>query len=175
MEKKLTLVKLDTDYCDYLRHFDNKVPYNYGSKKLRPFIGVLFEVNNYMYFAPLSSPKAKHLHLKSKIDILKLDNGELGVINFNNMLPVKSNNIKILDLEKKYNQELEKKYIKLLRVQLYWLNRHKKKIYNMSQKLYDNYINKTLEKKVMQRCCNFPLLEEKCKEYNEKNNLIVNI
>lgn len=39
-----------------------------------------------MYFAPLSSPKPKHLKLKSKLDFLKIDNGKLGAIN--NMLPV---------------------------------------------------------------------------------------
>ena len=42
MKKKLVLVKLDSNYCDYLRNFDDKVPYNYGNKENRPFIGVLF-------------------------------------------------------------------------------------------------------------------------------------
>ena len=32
MKKKLVLVKLDSNYCDYLRNFDDKVPYNYGNK-----------------------------------------------------------------------------------------------------------------------------------------------
>ena len=40
--KKLVLVRLDSNYCDYLRQFDNKVPYNFDNKELRPFIGVLF-------------------------------------------------------------------------------------------------------------------------------------
>ena len=29
---KLTLVRLDTKYCDYLRLFDDKVPYNNNEK-----------------------------------------------------------------------------------------------------------------------------------------------
>ena len=86
MKKKLVLVKLDSNYCDYLRNFDDKVPYNYGNKENRPFIGVLFEVGDCKYFAPLSSPKPKHLKLKTKIDFLKIDDGKLGEINFNNML-----------------------------------------------------------------------------------------
>ena len=89
MEETLYIVRLDPKYCDYLRSFDNKVPYNYGEKSLRPFIGVLFKVRHYMYFAPLSSPKPKHLKMKTKLDFLKLDGGKLGAINFNNMLPVK--------------------------------------------------------------------------------------
>lgn len=62
----LILVGLDSKYCDYLRQYDNKVPYNYDGKELRPFVGVLFMVNNCKYFAPLSSPKAKHKKIKKK-------------------------------------------------------------------------------------------------------------
>ena len=40
------------------------------------------------YFAPLSSPKQKHLKMKNDIDFYKLSNGKLGAINFNNMIPV---------------------------------------------------------------------------------------
>ena len=61
LKNKLIIVRLDSKYCDYLRKFDNKVPFNYSQKKLRPFIGVLFKINKCMYFAPLSSPKPKHL------------------------------------------------------------------------------------------------------------------
>ena len=41
MNDSLILVKLDTDYCNYLRQFDLKVTYNYKEKELRPFIGGL--------------------------------------------------------------------------------------------------------------------------------------
>lgn len=34
MEETLILVRLDTTYCDYLRKFDKRVPYNYDSKEL---------------------------------------------------------------------------------------------------------------------------------------------
>lgn len=60
MYKSFKLVKVDYKYCDYLRNFDNKVPYNAGIKDLRPFIGVLFTIDKCEYFAPLSSPKPKH-------------------------------------------------------------------------------------------------------------------
>ena len=35
------------------------------------------------------------------------------------------------------------------------------------QKLYEKYINNTLDAKIKKRCCNFKLLEQKCKEYNK--------
>ena len=41
----LEIVRVDSDYCDYLRQFDNKVAYNKHEKELRPFIGILFEVD----------------------------------------------------------------------------------------------------------------------------------
>lgn len=167
MKESLILVKLDTKYCDYLREFDKRVPYNYDNKELRPFVGVLFEVNNCMYFAPLSSPKPKHLKIKSKLDFLKLDSGRLGAINFNNMLPVSENNIIKLDLDKECLTKSEEKYTKLLKEQIYWLNRNDEKLYGRSKKLYDKYLDGTLDAKTAARCCNFKLLEEKCKEYHE--------
>ncbi len=167
MKDSLTLVRLDTKYCDYLRQFDNKVPYNYNEKKLRPFIGVLFKINNCMYFAPLSSPKPKHLKLKSKLDFLKIDNGKLGAINFNNMLPVTKRNIVKIDLNEKYSTKTEQKYTSLLKEQLYWLNRNSEKIYGRSKKIYNKYLDGTLDKKIFKRCCNFKLLEDKCREYNK--------
>ena len=168
MKKLLSLVRLDTKYCDYLRKFDNKVPYNYDRKELRPFVGVLFKVNNCMYFAPLSSPKSKHLKLRSNLDFLKLDNGRLGAINFNNMLPVTENNIIRLDLNKDSLTISEEKYTKLLRKQLYWLSRNSEKLYNRSKKLYDKYMAGTLDNSIAKRCCNFKLLEEKCEKFNKK-------
>jgi len=114
-----------------------------------------------MYFALLSSPKSKHLKLKAKIDFLKIDNGRLGAINFNNMLPVTEKNIVELDLEKECLTKSEEKYTKLLKEQIYWLNRN-------SEKLYNKYITGKLDEKIGSRCCDFKLLEEKCIKYNNK-------
>ncbi|MBE6140746.1 MAG: type III toxin-antitoxin system ToxN/AbiQ family toxin [Firmicutes bacterium] len=167
MKKNLMLVIIDKDYCNFLRSFDNRVPFNFNKKELRPFIGVLFEVNKCLYFAPLSSPKAKHLKLKNNIDFLKIDEGKLGAINFNNMIPVTLKNIEKLDLN--INESLNKdefSYKKLLIEQYFWLNRNFKKLSEKSQLLYNKYNDNTLLKNVRDRCCNFKLLEEKCLEYN---------
>ena len=37
----LKIVRVNSDYCDYLRKFDNKVAYNKNEKELRPFIEIL--------------------------------------------------------------------------------------------------------------------------------------
>ena len=165
MDKDLFIVRIESKYCDYLRKYEPKVPYNYGSKELRPFVGVLFEVADKMYFAPLSSPKEKHLHLKNYIDLLKIDEGKLGVINFNNMIPVKEKSIIYIDLDIITKKTDEIKYYKLLKEQIFWLNRHKDKLYTRSKKLYDKYNNDTLPKNIKDRCCNYLLLEELCAKY----------
>lgn len=41
----LKIVRVDSDYCDYLRKYDSKVMYNKNEKELRPFIGLLFKID----------------------------------------------------------------------------------------------------------------------------------
>lgn len=161
------IVRVKSDYCDYLRQFDKRIPYNKDKKELRPFVGVLFMVNDLEYFAPLSSPKEKHYKMKNTLDFYKLKNGKLGAINFNNMFPVKEKNYDLIDLNSKCNNLLEEKYQSLLKEQLTWLNEHFNQIQNKSIKLYNLYINNKLPKQIVNRCCNFKLLEEKSLQYND--------
>ncbi len=172
MYKKLRIVKLDYRYCDYLRKYDGKVPYNNGSKELRPFIGVLFSVGACEYFAPLASPKPKHKVLKNTLDIIKINKGIWGVINFNNMIPVASYNYEELDLNPKTNSKTERFRLELLQNQLRWLNSHRKEIYLKSRTLYNLFKENKLPKNVRDRCCNFVLLEVKSEEYNSINYVV---
>ncbi len=104
---------------------------------------------------------------KNTIDFLKIKNGELGAVNFNNMIPVNENNYSLVDLNKETLTVAELKYQKLLREQLDWLNANYKQVKNKSLKLYQLYSNKKLPENIRARCCNFKLLEEKCAEYNK--------
>ena len=167
LKEALFLVRIDSDYCDYLRRFDERVPYNFKQKDLRPFVGVLFTVDNYKYFAPLSSPKQKHLKMKNKLDFLKIDDGKLGAINFNNMFPVNDKNVILLDLNAKFDSVKKQQYYKLLKKQIFWLNRNLDKLYNQSKELYLKYLDNTLAPSIFARCCDFKLLETKCEEYNQ--------
>jgi len=159
------LVRVDSNYCDYLRTFDNRVAYNKNKKELRPF-GVLFTIKDYEYFAPLASPKPKHMKMKNTLDFFKIQDGKLGAVNFNNMIPVTKNNYLLIDLDKDTQIDKEIKYQKLLKEQLLWLNENFKTLKNKSFKLYNLYNEGKLSKSISGRCCNFKLLEEKCVEYN---------
>jgi len=165
----LKIVKVCSEYCDYLRQFDNRVVYNKNEKELRPFIGILFKIEDIEYFAPLSSPKPKHQRMKNTLDFFKIKDGKLVAINFNNMIPVNKTNYSLIDLEKETLTLNEQKYQKLLREQLDWLNTNYYQVRKKSFKLYEKYNNGTLPKNIMERCCNFKLLEIKCSEYNMLN------
>ena len=160
------LIRINYKYCNYLRMFDNKVPYNEGIKELRPFIGVLIKTESSEYFAPLSSPKTKHLNMKNNIDFFKIDNGKLGIINFNNMIPVLPEDYNIINLN-----DSNDKYNIMLKKQLNFINKNKEKILRSVEKLYNYYLNDKLNFKIKSRCCNFQLLEEKCLEYQTNRDL----
>ena len=169
MKDNLKIVRVDAEYCDYLREFDSKVTYNKYEKKLRPFIGILFNIDDIEYFAPLSSPKAKHKKMKNSIDFLKLKQGELGAVNFNNMIPVNKKDYSFLDLDNKPKNVAEIKYQKLLKEQINWLNENYIQVKNKSYKLYNLYKNDKLGSNIKSRCCNFTLLEEISNTYSKEN------
>lgn len=168
MVDNFVLVKVDADYCNYLRKFDERVSYNNGQKELRPFIGILFKINEYEYFAPLTSPKIKHKRMRNTVDFVRLDNGELGAINFNNMIPVFKSNYTLLDLDTTPEDIKDKKYHQLLIDQLAWLNSNRNSISKKAHNLYRLYVQNKLFDNIKSRCCNYPLLEEKCDLYQKE-------
>lgn len=167
MISNLKLVRVDSKYCDYLRKFDGRVAYNKNSKELRPFVGILFNIDSCEYFAPLSSPKAKHLTMKNTLDFFKIDGGKLGAVNFNNMIPVSKNNYEVIYFNKILLNKNDIKYNELLKDQLTWLNKNYNQVKDKSKKLYDLYNTNKLPKNIKDRCCNFKLLERVCEEYNK--------
>lgn len=163
----LKVAIIDFNYCNYLRTFDNKVVYNMKNKSNRPFVGILFNIGKIEYFAPLSSPKKKHLTMKNTLDFFKIKDGKLGAVNFNNMIPVTKDNYSIINLNRVGKTLEENKYQKLLIEQLNWLNKNVYQVNKNSFNLYSKYIEKRLPDNIRKRCCNFKLLESKCLEYKK--------
>ena len=170
---KLYFITLTSNYLKYLGIYENKV----SLKANRPFIGIVFKVNNKEYFAPLSSPKEKHKGMKTNIDFFKIDKGNLGIINFNNMIPVINNDIcrNKLDLEmlsKSLNTD-DIKYFRLLKNQLEYCEKNKNIILAKAEKIY-NIFTKNLDKlsesqkKMYRRVNNFKVLEYASKEFEKE-------
>lgn len=160
--KNLKIYYITENYVDYLRKFDSNVAYNKNAT--RPYIGIVYTYNNYNYFVPLASPKPKHITISDKaIDIYKIKNGELGVVNINNMIPTPMNELtEVLPTVK------DSKYKKMLQEQLTFLNNHKAELFKKVNYFQNIYRKGHLTENVLKRCCNFILLEEKFEEYINK-------
>ena len=155
----LRIVRVDSDYCDYLRKFDSRVAYN--KKMTRPYIGVVYTLNGLNYFAPLSSPKPKHLKMSDKaIDIFKIRNGELGIININNMIPTP-----IECITEVLPTITDEEYKTLIKDQTTFINNHKKDLFAKIRHFTLQYDKSNLPEKVKAPACDFRLLEKKCHDY----------
>ena len=108
--------------------------------------------------------------MKDKIDFVRLihKNKILGVLNLNNMIPVLEKDIAYLRYEEigQYrtfrNEKEEELYIALLSLELSIMNKKIEKIKGNAYKLYYEKVNNPMSKVAM-RCCDFKVLEEKCK------------
>lgn len=168
----LYFVKIKEDYIKYLRKFDSKVQDNSGLKNNKPYIGVLIQNKNGQYFAPLSSPKEKHLIFdklenenKLPVDVFLIrDNNKkiIGIINFNNMIPI------IDDVIIYFNIKEDKNYSLLIKEHIYCI-KHSEEIINKSIKVY-NLVTKYNKSALIKRSCNFRLLEEKAEKFNNEKN-----
>ncbi len=160
--KKLKLYFIQSEYIDYLRKYDNIVAYNKVPN--RPYIGVVYTYNGFNYFAPLSSPKKKHIAMNANmIDIFKIKDGELGIVNINNMIPC------VMEvLTEAIPNITDKRYKALLENQLSYINSKRDILLKKVNNFQSRYRNGFLQDNIMKRCCNFELLEEKALEYEIK-------
>lgn len=164
--KNLKLYYVSDKYIEYLRMFDTKVAYN--KRKTRPYVGIVCRCNDCDYFVPLASPKPKHLNINSKaVDIYKIKGGELGVLNINNMIPV--NEVELTEVLPTIQDE---KYKILLQKQITCINNDKSNLYKKITFFMHLYYKGNLSNQILQRCCNFPLLEEKKKEYLDSKKML---
>ena len=157
--KNLKIYYISESYINYLRNYDKNVAFNKNTT--RPYIGIVYTYNNYNYFAPLASPKTKHKSINPKaIDIFKIKDGELGVVNINNMIPTP-----IEELTEVLPTVKDQKYRKMLEGQLTFLNNHKADLFKKINYFQNMYRKGHLTENILNRCCNFILLEEVFKKY----------
>ena len=166
----------DANYCDFLRKSDPCIPYTMDQKNTRPFVGIVLFINGYNYYAPLTSPKPKHLTMKNQIDFLKINGGVWGAINFNNMIPIHKDSLKPVDMKiLPTDDKATVDYKNLLANQLSWCNTTENVAFitSKAQKLYDTIVRKTARPQLVERCCNFSVDEAQYLIYCEAHNLNV--
>lgn len=156
--QNLYICHISEAYINYLHTFDCRVPFN--KRQRRPYVGVVLRVGSYQYFVPMESPKPNHAKIRSGKHILKLSDGKLGLLGFNNMLPVPDAEIVPYNISSEPNV----KYRNLLLNQLNCCNRQKADILDHAVQTYAAVAsgrNSFLAK----ICCDFAALERACDQY----------
>ena len=98
------------------------------------------------------------------IDIYKINKGTWGIININNMIPTP-----LECLVEVLPKIQDKQYRELIINQTTFLNDNKRELFNKVKNFMREYTKGHLPEMVMERCCDFKLLEEKCKEWEESD------
>ena len=131
---RLKLYKVSADYLDSIREIEPKVSL---LKERRPFLGILITIDSNNYLAPLTSPKPKHKTMKNLEDFIKIDSGNYGAINLNNMIPVPETKYEEINI----NEEKDNFYKILLQNQLTWCNKNKEIIIKKAENLRNKKLN----------------------------------
>ena len=127
-------IDIDDKYLDYLREFEKRIPYSdYGTDKMKPFFGVLFDTDEFSYVTQVSHSQERHEKMKQSRDFYKLydsnQNRLIGVVNLNYMFPVFKTEIvrlKMSDIDSLRvfaSEEQKTKYINLLNKELREINK----------------------------------------------------
>lgn len=157
-------------YIRNLHNADDRVPSVSPQigKEDRPFVGIVVMINGRKYCIPLSKPKEKHNRMKGSIDFTKIIyNGEfLGVLNFNQMIPVEQDQLRIIDINihKHDNSDTRRKKTRLIK-EAEWLDDHEGEVNNKARVLYSKYFSDEIFS-ARKNCLNFKRLEEVCDRYN---------
>lgn len=143
------LCTIDGNYIEFLRNdiklrnvFENKDDADFPRK----YLGIVFNINEYYYYAPLSSPKRSDYKLVNGIECIRPDiltiiripveeNGELklkGTLKLSNMIPVSSNMITFYNID----EEEDYGYKSLVSKEYEVLKRKKSKILKNAKMLY---------------------------------------
>lgn len=158
---KIGIYEINPKYITYLASYEPKMFQNKRAeqKNTRKYIGVVFQIEEYNYFAPLSSFKVKHSYMKETLDFIKIKN--YAVINLNNMFPVPMSEARYIDI----NKEKDTHYRALLMAEYRYIKSIQEKIYKNSKRLYNIKKREDIKSPLSERCNNFLLLEKAYIEY----------
>ena len=168
---RLNLYTIDIKYIRNLAKADSNIlsvsPQT--GKNSRPFVGIVLICNDKKYCIPLSSPKEKHKKMKNDVDFTKIydkNNKLIGVLNFNNMIPVRNDvicpiNLKIL----KTDNPSDIHYKNMVINQITFCRHNQSAIIRKANKLYKMITQNTVNTLLKRRCCNFLKLEKILEKY----------
>ncbi len=174
-QNRLNLYLIDMKYVRNLAKADDHVMSvsPQAGKETRPFVGVVVICGTEKYCIPLSSPKPKHISMKNDVDFTKIMDKErlIGVLNFNNMIPVDESCISPLDLKISLKDDARTKSYKIMAAkQLSWCQRNQDTIIKKANKLYRLVQSEKVSGFLKKRCCDFKKLEKVLQKWTSDKN-----
>jgi len=172
-QNKLKLYSIDMKYVRDLHNADDRVqsvsPQIHKSN--RPFVGVVVICDKHKYCIPLDHPKDKHYIMKNDVDFTRIFDGDklIGVMNFNNMIPVDETLIRLLNVKpEKTDTGAEKAYKLLCAKELDWVQKNQDAVIRKANKLYRMITTDEANNSLRRRCLDFKKLEEVLAKRNRR-------
>ncbi|MFV0479864.1 MAG: type III toxin-antitoxin system ToxN/AbiQ family toxin [Anaerorhabdus sp.] len=155
----LKFYNVDLDYVKELKKYDSKVPNIEYLSNNKFLIGIVFEINNMKFYAPISSFNRKQV----TNELIENNNGEaISSVRFSFMFPIPDGKAWIKDI----SNETDLKYRRLLQEEFNYCNNNFEKLKSTANMVYNKVV---IEKNqfFIKKCCDFKLLEAKAMEYNK--------
>lgn len=159
---------VDNDYVKYLQSCEmsqrgfSRVPnMEYAIDQKRKFVfGSVLEINNYYYFAPVTSYNKKKSENIS-IPAISNPNQIISTIRFNYMFPVPKECLTPFN----FSDLNDFNYYRLVLHEYSYLKSMANEVRLNALNTYDKIVNKTGSKNLLFNSCDFELLEKACDEY----------
>lgn len=176
MSKRFKLYNVNLKYIRNLHKIDDNVPSvsPQRGKATRPFLGIIVLINGSSFCIPFTSNSDKKNNkfesMRENITFRKIcdkDGKVLAGLNLNNMIPVREEYIKEINLKIRLEDAPElKRWKKLCIKELDWCQAHQDEIERLANELYKLYTSgEPFGKRKV--CLNFPALEEECNKARE--------
>lgn len=171
-QPNLSFYKINETYIEPLQIIDSDVRISTGEKSTRPYVGVVFTIQDRLFFAPLSSPakfpntlnsndlkiaKAKKSNIeKRRLSIKVINNKHVHLCNviIGKIIPMPSSQISEISINNLLSSTVssERKYGDLLQKEYYAINAMKDTIYDKALRFYTKSITNTLPKHNKTHC-----------------------
>ena len=166
-QKRLSMYTVNMKYIRNLHNQGDDRVFSVSpqiGKETRPFIGIVIICDDKQYCIPLSSPKTKHHSMKNDIDFHKIIDSAgklIGVLDLNNMIPVREDVLSEIDVKIHPNDSNKNKHYKNLLIdQLKFCRQNQDIIIAKANKLYRMTQKKNVSGNLKRRCLNWKRLEE---------------
>jgi protein AbiQ len=180
---ELKLYEISEEYISYISTVEKNV---FSSKEndrnhTRKYLGIVYSINRYNYYIPLSSPKNSDYQMEngvqkirgSIVPIIRItsqsSSGELelkGTLKLSNMIPVPASELTLYDVE--HEQDLF--YKALIHKEMLFIRKNKNKIVQNAKILYKQKKENNPAIRYLKSTVDFSLLEQMHDKFIEKKN-----